>query len=115
MRNTVLATAIAATLALAAPEAFAQAKGSATKAEVQAIEAQMKALADRLNRLEAANTTLQSENSELKSAVERRDAEIDYLKVDKARGMNVCVVTTAKTDEEARKLLQLLGMPFRTN
>ena len=30
-------------------------------------------------------------------------------------GMNVCVVTTAKTDEEARKLLQLLGMPFRTN
>ncbi len=41
--------------------------------------------------------------------------EIDYLKVDKARGMNVCVVTTARTDEEARKLLQLLGMPFRTN
>jgi large subunit ribosomal protein L5 len=41
--------------------------------------------------------------------------EIDYLKVDKARGMNICVVTTAKTDEEARKLLQLLGMPFRTN
>jgi large subunit ribosomal protein L5 len=39
--------------------------------------------------------------------------EIDYLKVDKARGMNVSVVTTAKTDEEARKLLQLLGMPFR--
>jgi large subunit ribosomal protein L5 len=41
--------------------------------------------------------------------------EIDYLKVDKARGMNVCVVTSAKTDDEARKLLQLLGMPFRTN
>src|ERR687895_620122 len=41
-------------------------------------------------------------------------AEIDYMKVDKARGMNVSVVTTAKTDEEARKLLQLLGMPFRT-
>ena len=41
--------------------------------------------------------------------------EIDYLKVDKTRGMNVCVVTTAKTDEEARKLLQLMGMPFRTN
>ncbi|MBP7776062.1 MAG: 50S ribosomal protein L5 [Acidobacteria bacterium] len=41
--------------------------------------------------------------------------EIDYLKVDKARGMNVCVVTTAKTDEEARKLLQLMGMPFRAN
>ena len=29
--------------------------------------------------------------------------------------MNVCVVTTAKTDEEARKLLQLMGVPFRTN
>ena len=40
--------------------------------------------------------------------------EIDYMKVDKARGMNISVVTTAKTDEEARKLLQLLGMPFRT-
>ena len=39
--------------------------------------------------------------------------EIDYLKVDKARGMNISVATTAKTDEEARKLLQLLGMPFR--
>ena len=42
-------------------------------------------------------------------------AEIDYLKVDKARGMNISVVTTAKTDEEARRLLQLLGMPFRAN
>jgi large subunit ribosomal protein L5 len=41
--------------------------------------------------------------------------EIDYMKVDKARGMNVSMVTTAKTDEEARKLLQLLGLPFRTN
>ena len=42
-------------------------------------------------------------------------AEIDYMKVDKARGMNISVVTTAKTDEEARRLLQLLGVPFRTN
>ena len=41
--------------------------------------------------------------------------EIDYLTVDKSRGMNVSVVTTAKTDEEARKLLQLMGMPFRQN
>ena len=41
--------------------------------------------------------------------------EIDYMKVDKARGMNVSVVTTARTDEEARKLLQFIGMPFRTN
>jgi large subunit ribosomal protein L5 len=39
--------------------------------------------------------------------------EIDYMKVDKTRGMNVCVVTSAKTDEEARKLLQFVGMPFR--
>lgn len=39
--------------------------------------------------------------------------EIDYMKVDKARGMNVSIVTTARTDEEARRLLQLLGMPFR--
>jgi large subunit ribosomal protein L5 len=41
--------------------------------------------------------------------------EIDYMKVDKARGMNVSVVTTAKTDAEARKLLQFIGMPFRQN
>jgi large subunit ribosomal protein L5 len=41
--------------------------------------------------------------------------EIDYLKVDKTRGMNVSVVTTAKTDQEARRLLQLLGVPFRAN
>jgi large subunit ribosomal protein L5 len=41
--------------------------------------------------------------------------EIDYMKVDKARGMNVSVVTTARTDEECRKLLQLLGLPFRAN
>jgi large subunit ribosomal protein L5 len=41
--------------------------------------------------------------------------EIDYLKVDKARGMNISVVTTAKTDEEARRLLQLIGFPFRAN
>ena len=41
--------------------------------------------------------------------------EIDYLKVDKSRGMNVSVVTTARTDEQARRLLQLMGMPFRQN
>ncbi len=80
MRNIALATAVAATLALAAPQAYAQSKGSASKAEVQAIEAQMKALADRLNRLESANSTLQTQNAELKAVVERRDAEIDYLK-----------------------------------
>ena len=41
--------------------------------------------------------------------------EIDYLKVDKARGMNVSVVTSARTDQEARRLLQLIGMPFRAS
>jgi large subunit ribosomal protein L5 len=39
--------------------------------------------------------------------------EIEYDKIDKVRGMAVTVVTTAKTDEEARRLLQILGMPFR--
>ena len=41
--------------------------------------------------------------------------EIDYMQADKSRGLNVSVVTTAKTDEEGRRLLQLMGMPFRTN
>jgi large subunit ribosomal protein L5 len=41
--------------------------------------------------------------------------EIDFGKIDKARGMNVCIVTTARTDEEARSLLRHLGMPFRQN
>ncbi len=41
--------------------------------------------------------------------------EIDYMKVDKARGMNVSVVTSAKTDQEARRLLQLMGMPLRAS
>lgn len=39
--------------------------------------------------------------------------EIDYDKVDKIRGLNISIATTAKTDEEARFLLDLLGMPFR--
>src|SRR2546422_4060539 len=39
--------------------------------------------------------------------------EIDYAKVDKVRGMNVTIVTTARTDDEARELLKQLGMPFR--
>ena len=40
--------------------------------------------------------------------------EIDYDKVDKARGMNITIGTTAKTDEEGFELLKLMGMPFRT-
>ena len=39
--------------------------------------------------------------------------EINYDKVDKIKGMNITVVTTARTDEEGRALLKLLGMPFR--
>jgi large subunit ribosomal protein L5 len=39
--------------------------------------------------------------------------EIDYMKAEKSRGMNISVVTTARTDEEARRLLQMIGMPFR--
>lgn len=39
--------------------------------------------------------------------------EIDYDKVDKVRGMEITVVTTARSDDQAAKLLQLLGMPFR--
>jgi large subunit ribosomal protein L5 len=39
--------------------------------------------------------------------------EIDYDKIDKVKGMNVIIVTTAKTDEEGKELLRLLGMPFR--
>ena len=40
--------------------------------------------------------------------------EIDFNKVDKTRGMNISIVTTARTDEHARALLKGLGMPFRT-
>ena len=39
--------------------------------------------------------------------------EIHYDKIDKVRGMNIVIVTTAKTDEEGKELLRLLGMPFR--
>ncbi|MEN6520830.1 MAG: 50S ribosomal protein L5 [Armatimonadota bacterium] len=39
--------------------------------------------------------------------------EIDYDKVDRTRGMDIIITTTAKTDEEGRKLLKSLGMPFR--
>ena len=39
--------------------------------------------------------------------------EIDYDKIDKIRGMDIIIVTTAKSDEEAKKLLELMGMPFR--
>jgi large subunit ribosomal protein L5 len=41
--------------------------------------------------------------------------EIDYDKIDKIRGMNITIVTTAKTDKEASELLQAFGMPFKRN
>lgn len=41
--------------------------------------------------------------------------EISYDQVEKTRGLDICVVTTAKTDEEAKELLALLGMPFARN
>ncbi|MEO8252199.1 MAG: 50S ribosomal protein L5 [Chloroflexota bacterium] len=41
--------------------------------------------------------------------------EIDYDKIDRLRGMEISIVTTAKTDEEGLKLLQLLGMPFQAS
>ncbi len=41
--------------------------------------------------------------------------EIDYDKVDKVRGLQVTIVTTARTDAEGRRLLELMGMPFRKN
>jgi large subunit ribosomal protein L5 len=39
--------------------------------------------------------------------------EIDYDKIDKIKGMNITIVTTAETDEEGRELLRLMGMPFK--
>jgi large subunit ribosomal protein L5 len=41
--------------------------------------------------------------------------EIDYDKIDKIKGMNIVIATTAKNDEEAKALLQLMGMPFGAN
>ena len=39
--------------------------------------------------------------------------EIDYDKIDKVRGLEVTIVTSARTDQEARRLLELMGMPFQ--
>jgi hypothetical protein len=75
VRNTFLATAVTAALVMATADASAQ-----SRAEWQAMQAQLEALSQRLNRLEAANNALQAENTDLKAVVERRDAEMDYLK-----------------------------------
>ena len=41
--------------------------------------------------------------------------ELQYDQVEKVRGFDICIVTTAKTDEEARELLKAMGMPFKAN
>lgn len=41
--------------------------------------------------------------------------QVQYDKIDKLRGMEITIVTTARTDEEGRRLLQIIGMPFRSN
>jgi hypothetical protein len=81
VRKTALATAIAAALTLGAADASAQTKGAVTKAEVQSIQSQMQALVERMNRLEAANAELKAQNTELQELADRREAEMDYLKV----------------------------------
>ena len=78
MGRLILATAIA--VALAAGNVQAASTGTASKADVQALQAQMQALAERLNRLEAANAQLTSQNAELQALADRREAETDYLK-----------------------------------
>lgn len=79
MGKLILATAVA--VALAATSAQAAPNGTASKADVQALQAQMQALAERLNQLEAANAELTSQNAELKALADRREAKTDYLKV----------------------------------
>ena len=80
MRNTLLAAAVTAALAMSATDASAAAGSAATKADIEAMQAQMQALAERLNKLEAANTQLQTDNTQLRATVEQREAEVDYLK-----------------------------------
>ena len=76
VRNKLLAMCVAGTLLLANYEASAEA---ASKSELRAMEVRMEALAERLNRLEAANASLRSENAELKAAVERRATEAEQM------------------------------------
>jgi cell division protein FtsB len=78
MGKLILATAVA--MALVAGQVQAASTGTASKAEVQALQAQMQALAERLNRLEAANAQLSAQNAELQALADRREAETDYLK-----------------------------------
>ena len=100
VRKTAIAAAVAATLCLAAADASAATKGTASKADLEQVQAQMQALADRLAKLEATNSQLASENAELKALVERRDAETDYLKA-QARDLRQ---DTALADAEIAKV-----------
>jgi hypothetical protein len=80
VKNTLLATAVAAALAMTATDVSAASGSAATRADIEAMQAQMQALAERMNKLEAANTQLQTENQQLRAVVDQRDAEVDYLK-----------------------------------
>ena len=84
MRNTLVAAAVTAALGLASMDASAAAGSTSTQAEIEAMKNQMQALAERLNKLESSNAQLATENAELKSVVEQRDAEMDYLKSEAA-------------------------------
>jgi hypothetical protein len=75
VKTIMLATAVAVVLTLSGQQVAAQ-----SRTDLDAVQAQLQVLAERLNRLEAANTELRAENAELKSLVERRAAETDYLK-----------------------------------
>ena len=100
MRNTLVAAAVTAALGLASMDASAAAGSTSTQAEIEAMKNQMQALAERLNKLESSNAQLQTENAELKSVVEQRDAEMDYLKSEaKAQRED-----SAKADAELGKL-----------
>jgi hypothetical protein len=92
MGKLILAAAIA--VALAAGNVQAASPGTASKAEVQALQVQMQALAERLNRLEAANAQLTSQNAELRALADRRDAETDYLKAQTQERREESAVTT---------------------
>lgn len=74
--------------------AYAAAGGTATRADVAALQAQMQAMAERLDRLEAANAQLLNQNAELKTLADRRGEEIDGLKA-QSQELKTAAATTA--------------------
>ena len=56
---------------------------------------------------------MEEKKNQILERLQRVFPEIDYDKIDKIRGMNITVVTTAKSDEEAKALLEAFGFPFR--